>query len=161
MSKQNQPAWPSLGDGQGAFQAMDRGSLVGAWRLTIAPVQGTPAPALVTVHADGTLSTAPLPVEPFLGAADRVIYVSPGHGLWRVSDPNTVTIKIVGLAATDRGAQAASATIRGRLDRSDDGRSLNGSYEAIVYDPSGIELAKEQGALQATRITLDDERPPA
>jgi hypothetical protein len=161
MSKQNQRTRSSVGEGQGATQAMDMSTLVGIWHLTIAPVQGTPVPALVTVHADGTLGSASLPVEPFLGADDRVIFVSPGHGLWEPIALNMVSFKIVGLAATERGAQAASATIRGRLGLGEDGDTLNGSYDAVVYDPAGDELATEQGALRATRITLEDQGTPA
>jgi hypothetical protein len=110
----------------------------------------------MTIHADGTLTTASLPVEPFLGAADRVIFVSALHGLWEPVAPGTVRFKLVGLAATERGVQAAGATILGQGGLSDDGRSLSGSYEAHVFDPSGVQLATEEGALHATRITLED-----
>jgi hypothetical protein len=162
MSKQNQHTRPSMDDdGQDASRVMDRSSLVGAWRLTIAPAQGTPVPALISVHADGTLNMAFLPVEPFLGADDRVVFLSAGHGLWRATDPNRVGFTIVGLAATERGAQAASATINGRVDLSAEGGTFNGSYEASVYDPAGTQVAAERGALQATRITLEGQRAPA
>ena len=156
MLKQNQRTRLSPTDRQAASEPVDTGNLVGAWRLTIAPIQGTPVPALVTLHADGTLSSASLPVEPFLGAADRVIFVSPGAGVWEPAGVKLARLKIVGLAATERGAQAAGATILGRGELSADGRSLSGSYAATVYDPAGVPLATEEGTLQATRISLED-----
>jgi hypothetical protein len=156
MLKQNQRTRLGNTDRQDTSEPADTGSLVGAWRLTIAPLQGTPVPALVTLHADGTLSSASLPVEPFLGAADRVIFVSPGHGVWEPAGVKLVSLKIVGLAATERGAQAAGATILGRGELSADGRSISGFYAATVYDPAGVQLATEEGTLQATRITLED-----
>ncbi len=156
MTMQNQRTRFNTGNRPVTPEAADMGSLVGAWRLTIAPVQGTPVPALLTLHADGTLSSASLPVEPFLGAADRVIFVSPGHGLWEPTGVKQARLKIVGLAATERGAQAAGATILGRGELSADGRSLSGSYAATVYDPAGVPMATEEGTLTATRIGLED-----
>ncbi len=156
MSKQNQRTQLSQADRQATSAPAGTENLVGAWRLTIAPIQGTPVPALVTLHADGTLNSASLPVEPFLGAVDRVIFVSPGHGVWETAGVKLARLKIVGLAATERGAQAASATILGRGELSADGRSFSGSYAATVYDPAGVPLATEEGALQATRISLED-----
>jgi hypothetical protein len=121
--------------------------------MTISPVQGTPAPVLATAGVDGTLVTAALPVEPFLGAADQVIFVSPGHGMWHAISDSTTHFTFVGLAASPAGTWIATATIRGSLDLAPDGATLVGSYHAVVSDPAGNELATELGQITAIRIT--------
>ena len=157
MQKQNQKNGGGVERQEGAAQAVVADSLVGAWRLNIAPVQGTPVPALITMNEDGTLITAQLPVEPFLGAADRVIFVSPGHGLWKPTEHDAASFTFVGLAATEKGVQAARATIAGRVELSPNGREFSGSYHATVFAPGGDSLATEDGALRGTRIALEME----
>jgi hypothetical protein len=132
---------------------------VGAWRLTLSPAQGTPAPALATLGADGTLVMAFLPVEAFLGAADQVIFISGGHGSWETSGPDTARLTFVGLAATERGAWAATGTISANLTLNPDRRTVTGSYWASMADSAGNEMATEQGALRAERIVV--QRLPA
>jgi hypothetical protein len=131
---------------------------VGAWRLTLLPAQGTPAPALATLGADGTLVMAFLPVEPFLGSADQLVFISAGHGGWEPSGPGTARFTFVALAASERGALAATGTISGSLALSRDGTTVTGSYGASLADPAGNEMATEQGGVRADRIYV---RAPA
>ena len=161
MSKDNQRTNPRVDPNQAGGMAAAGDSPVGAWRLTLAPVQGTPTPALITIGEHGTLITASLPVEPFLGAADRVIFVSAGHGLWKATGPKTMSFTIVGLAATERGSQAASALIAGRVEINPGGHLLSGTYHATVFDPAGMAMATEDGMLQASRIELVEQVEPA
>jgi hypothetical protein len=128
---------------------------VGAWRLTLCPAQGTLAPALATLGVDGTLALDTLPVEPFLGAADNVSFVSGGHGQWQASGSGQARFTFVGLAAGERGTWEATGTISASLSLGQDGTTVTGSYWASIADPAGRELATEQGTLRAERIMVE------
>jgi hypothetical protein len=127
---------------------------VGAWRVTLLPAQGTPAPALATLGADGTLAMTTLPVEPFLGADDQMIYVSGGHGAWEAKGPDKARFTFVGLAAGERGTWAATGTISANLTLGADGATVTGSYWASIADNAGREMATEKGTLRAERISV-------
>jgi hypothetical protein len=68
-------------------------------------------------------------------------------------------LTFVGLAATERGAWAATGTISANLMLSPDRTTVTGSYWASMADSAGNEMATEQGALRAERIAV--QRLPA
>jgi hypothetical protein len=131
-----------------------RRDFIGSWRLIVSPDQGTPAPTLTTVGADGTLVSSSLPVEAALGSPDAVIFVSSTHGAWEATGPETACCTFVGLAADRQGRQFGSATINANVKLGPDGQTFTGSYHATVADPEGNTMATEDGMVQASRIAV-------
>jgi hypothetical protein len=143
---------PRMEGVQGAIPQDGGQELVGSWQLTISPSQGTPAPGLATFGIGGIVVTSTLVVEPALGALDRVIFISTGHGAWEANGQDTASLTLLALATDGQGRFDSAGVIHANLTLGSDGQTFSGSYMATIADPTGNTVATEQGTLQATRI---------
>lgn len=125
---------------------------VGAWRLTFATPRGD-SPSLLTVMADGTVVFSGLPVKPAASGVP-VTFVSAGHGAWQQLDADTASFTWIGFVTDGQGAFLALATDSAGVTLGADGDSWRGDYSAEVTDPEGNVLFVGNGAVRATRITV-------
>jgi hypothetical protein len=122
---------------------------IGSWQLLSRTAGQPPAPALLTLGADGTLLGAGLPVQP---AGPGVVFLSPGHGAWRPTGAGTAEATLVLLVADAQGTFRGTETDRIALRLGPDGRTWRGSFRATVTDPTGRVENGLDGTVEGTRI---------
>ena len=121
-------------------------------RSTITDASGQSQPSLATFDADGTLTTADLPVSSF--GPNQVVYVSSGHGAWTAKGGTNISFTFMEIGSGGQGQLAVTFTIdaQGVVDSSGD--KFNGTYVATATAPDGTSLGAFGGSFAATRITV-------
>jgi hypothetical protein len=135
--------------------AQDYGNgFVGSWRVVITE-EGDPNPALLTFHADGTLTGAEVPVvSPPPGSPFETLMISGVAGAW-AADGQNAAVTFDALAA-DAGANVVlRGTVRGELQLDASGDSFSGAFTLTRADEAGNPLPGASGTVEGTRIVVE------
>lgn len=128
--------------------------LTGSWRIVATIPAGVPVcpgpvacvyPALATATSDGTV----LQTAPISGTLT-------GHGAWKRVGVRKFTLNAIYFrvdSATGTFQGTSETTIDVTVDRG--GRTAQGTFAAVVFDPTGIEITSYSGTVTAQRIEVE------
>lgn len=136
-------------------------TLAGSWTATVTatdPPGLEPFTSLITFAPGGGVVESRrlyVPVSP-LGP----LLETPGHGEWVNTGKRKFEVEFVFLLQgasnnpTSNGTFLGTDTIRLRLELNKAGDELNGSFESVITDPSGMEIFIATGTYVATPIKV-------
>jgi hypothetical protein len=137
-------------------------NFAGSWQVVIALADGRTVVALSTYGADGTVVSSGLPAQPTPpGAPPGVVFLSPGHGTWEATSPDSANVTYVHLRASAEGQPLGTLTARLAVTLGADGDAFSGELVSTLADPAGNALASFTGTVQATRIVAEAPELPA
>lgn len=127
----------------------------GVWRTTGAPAAGQSLPGVIVLAADGHASYTGLPVQPAASTApNRLIYSSPGQGVWAATGNGTIALELVVVQADENGEYIGTTTLRGTGQVSADGQTLDGNGVSTTADPAGNVLSTVPFSARSSRMTV-------
>ena len=136
--------------------AADGPDLAGSWRVVLTFADGRTVLSLGTYGADGTAVSSGLPAMAAPpGAPPGVVFSSLAHGAWEATGPDTANITVVHLRANQEGQPLGTLTGRFAVTLDADGQTYRGDVESVLADPSGTEVVRFTGTVQATRMAAE------
>jgi hypothetical protein len=136
-------------------------SYVGTWQV-IQIVNGkTSGIRLATWYSDGTILTSgPVVTAAAPGSANKLVFNSTAHGVWRSTGPATAAATFSWLRSDENGKYLGMTTIQLTSTLAPDGQSFKNVATFTLTDSTGKVISTVAGGGGGTRVNLPDMGTP-